>query len=426
MAPSAITPPQGVQETSELTAAAVAGKIAQTAPGLLKRVADPLNSGVKTTLRPLDASRLRFTRTTTPMTVPQPGDPIIATASQCTDHMITAVWRSTTGWGDPELRPYGNLSLAPTASVLHYATECFEGMKMYRGFDRKLRLFRPDSNCKRMLVSSTRIALPGFDPKELEKLIIAMIAVDGPKWLPKAGTFLYLRPTMIGSAGALGVATPKEATLFVIATFMPPLGAPQGLKLLASTDGVRAWPGGFGFAKVGANYGPSLMANGEARARGYDQVLWLLNGQITEAGASNFFVMWKSKEGKTQLVTAPLGDKIILDGVTRRSILQLTRERLSHGRTGQDPVEIVERQFTMEDIVQAVNEGRILEAFAAGTAYFVCPVSVIHYKNQDLQIPMSQGDSGPYTALVKSWLVDIMYGREQHEWGVVVEEEQPF
>jgi branched-chain amino acid aminotransferase len=154
----------------------------------------------------------------------------------------------------------------------------------------------------------------------------------------------------------------------VIATFMPPLGAPQGLKLLASTDGVRAWPGGFGFAKVGANYGPSLMANGEARARGYDQVLWLLNGQVTEAGASNFFVMWKSREGKTQLVTAPLGDKIILDGVTRRSILQLTRERLSHGRTGLDPVEIVERQFTMEDVVQAVNEGRILEAFAAGTA----------------------------------------------------------
>jgi branched-chain amino acid aminotransferase len=149
---------------------------------------------------------------------------------------------------------------------------------------------------------------------------------------------------------------------------MPPFGAPQGLKLLASTEGVRAWPGGFGYAKVGANYGPSLMANGEARARGYDQVLWLLNGQVTEAGASNFFVIWKSKEGKTQLVTAPLGDKIILDGVTRRSILQLTRERLSHGIAGLDPVEIVERQFTMEDVVLAVNEGRILEAFAAGTA----------------------------------------------------------
>jgi len=158
---------------------------------------------------------------------------------------------------------------------------------------------------------------------------------------------------------------------------MPPLGAPQGMKLLASTDGVRAWPGGFGFAKVGANYGPSLMANGEAKARGYDQVLWLLNGQVTEAGASNFFIMWKSREGKLQLVTAPLGDKIILDGVTRRSILQLTRERLLDGRTGLEPVEIVERHFTMEDVVEAVDEGRIMEAFAAGTA--VSPIIIMWF-----------------------------------------------
>jgi branched-chain amino acid aminotransferase len=158
---------------------------------------------------------------------------------------------------------------------------------------------------------------------------------------------------------------------------MPPLGAPQGMKLLASTDGVRAWPGGFGFAKVGANYGPSLMANGEAKARGYDQVLWLLNGQVTEAGASNFFIMWRSREGKPQLVTAPLGDKIILDGVTRRSILQLTRERLLDGRTGLEPVEIVERHFTMEDVVEAVNEGRIMEAFAAGTA--VSPIIIMWF-----------------------------------------------
>jgi len=140
-------------------------------------------------------------------------------------------------------------------------------------------------------MSATRISLPGFDPKELEKLIIAMIAVDGPKWLPTPGTFLYLRPTMIGSAGALGVASPKEATLFIISTFMPPLGSPKGMKLLASQDGVRAWPGGFGYAKVGANYGPSLMASSEARTRGYDQVLWLLDGFVTEAGASNFFCM---------------------------------------------------------------------------------------------------------------------------------------
>ncbi|KAH7356545.1 putative branched-chain-amino-acid aminotransferase [Rhexocercosporidium sp. MPI-PUGE-AT-0058] len=416
MAPSAITPP--VQQGDKLDSAAVARKLAETAPELVK------NGKSESTARPLDASKLKFTRTTTPMTVPAPGDPIIATASQCTDHMITAVWKLGEGWADPELKPYGNFSMPPTASVLHYATECFEGMKMYRGFDGKLRLFRPDCNCRRMVMSSVRCSLPAFDPKELEKLIIAMIAVDGPKWLPTPSTFLYLRPTMIGSAGALGVATPKEATLFVISTFMPPMDQKTGLKLLASTNGVRAWPGGFGYAKLGANYGPSLLANGEARERGYDQVLWLLDGKVTEAGASNFFVVWKSPEGKTELVTAPLDDKIILDGVTRRSILQLARERLTDGKSGLGAIDIVERNFTMDEVAAAVKEGRIIEAFAAGTAFFVSAVSVINYKEQDLQIPMARGEMGEYASLIKSWLVNIMYGKEQHEWGVVVEEEQ--
>jgi branched-chain amino acid aminotransferase len=149
---------------------------------------------------------------------------------------------------------------------------------------------------------------------------------------------------------------------------MPPLDQPTGLKLLASQEGVRAWPGGFGYAKVGANYGPSLMANGEARARGYDQVLWLLDGLVTEAGASNFFVVWESKQGKTEMVTPPLGGKIILDGVTRRSILQLARERLANGQGGLEPIDIVERNFTMDEVVEAVEDGRMIEAFAAGTA----------------------------------------------------------
>lgn len=105
MAPSAIsrTPPKDVQQSDDLIAAAVTKKIATTEFG---------------TLPHLDASLLKVTKTTTPMTVPVAGDPIINTASQCTDHMITAVWNDMTGWGAPELKPYGNLSLAPTASVL--------------------------------------------------------------------------------------------------------------------------------------------------------------------------------------------------------------------------------------------------------------------------------------------------------------------
>lgn len=97
-------------------------------------------------------------------------------------------------------------------------------------------------------------------------------------------------------------------------------------------------------------------------------MLWLLDGKVTEAGASNFFVVWKTAEGKIQLVTAPLDDKIILDGITRRSILQLAQERLTDGKSSLEAIEIVERHFTMDDVVEALNEGRVIEAFAAGTA----------------------------------------------------------
>ncbi|KAJ9622431.1 hypothetical protein H2203_006651 [Taxawa tesnikishii (nom. ined.)] len=337
--------------------------------------------------------------------------------------MVTAVWRNTTGWEAPEIKPYGPLTLMPTASVLHYATECFEGLKLYRGYDGSLRVFRIRKNCERMRRSALRIALPDFEPAELEKLIIKLCEVDGARWLPKdrPGSFLYIRPTMIGTDATLGVQMPREAMLFIIISCFPiPAAANQGLKLLASKeDSVRAWPGGFGFAKVGANYGPSLIASGEAQKRGYNQILWLFGpeGWVTEAGAMNIFFMWNTKEGRKQLVTAPLEGNMILEGVTRASVLDLARTNLK------DEVEVVERKFTIGEIAEAVEEGRMIEAFAAGTAYFITPVGTIGWKDKDMSIPLSEGTIGAYTQKFKTWLEDIMYGRQSHEWGIVVNEQ---
>lgn len=393
-------------------------------------------------------------------------------STSCTDHMITATWTSKTGWTAPSLIPYGPLALQPHASVLHYSTSCFEGMKFYRGHDLKIRLFRPSLNTVRMLNSSARISLPAFPPAELQKLIETLVAVEGEKWLPKSrpGSFMYLRPTMIGTAPTLSVNKPNEVLLYIIACCFPDFNDPAatlgahanannnespngnsetkprpGLKLLASKeDTIRAWPGGFGFAKVGANYGPSLLASDEAHLRGFNQILWLFgpDSEITEAGASNFFLVWKTREGRTQLVTAPLGDGIILAGVTRRSVLELARERI-----GGEELEVVERKICMWELEEAVNEGRLMEAFAAGTAvsssfpppprktptafsnstlplfprlqYFIMPISLIHYRGTDLHIPFADDN---YGSKLKQWLMDIMYGAESHEWGVVVQE----
>ncbi|OAA56809.1 Branched-chain amino acid aminotransferase II [Cordyceps fumosorosea ARSEF 2679] len=375
-------------------------------------------------LAQLDASRLTYTYTQNPRAVPDEAVANAGTETIATDHMVLASWSAASGWSAPELKPYGPLSLMPTASCLHYATECFEGLKVFRGHDGGLRVFRPDRNCARMNMSAGRISLPTFPPAELQKLIMALLEVDGPRWLPRdqPGRFLYLRPTLIGTQSQLGVQAPREALLYVIVTYMPRMDSPPGgMRLHTSPeDMVRAWVGGFGYAKVGANYGPSLLATADARRRGYHQILWLYgpNGECTEAGASNFFVLWKRKsDGKKELITAPLDDKLILDGVTRRSAVELARERLA------GEVEVTERKYTIDELVEADAEGRILESFAAGTAYFICPVSQIHHRDQDINIPMGpEGKAGEVTTKIKTWIGDIMYGNVSHKWGVVVNE----
>lgn len=109
-------------------------------------------------------------------------------------------------------------------------------MKAYRGVDGKLRIFRPDLNCARMVKSSVRIALPTFPPDEVESLIMTLLSVDCPKWLPDQNTFLYIRPTIIASGAALGVQKPREATIFIIAVLFPRYDEGPAMKLLASKD----------------------------------------------------------------------------------------------------------------------------------------------------------------------------------------------
>lgn len=438
MAPAAITP-----DASGTTTPTTAKASTLTQAGIKHE-----QNGHSGAQAPLDASKMTVKLTEAHRSPPELDSDETRAQKTCTDHMVTARWTVESGWDAPELRPYGPLSIMPSASVLHYATECFEGLKLYRGYDGRLRLFRVSRNCERMRKSAARIALPDFEPSELSKMIIALCARDGPKWLPKdrAGSFLYIRPTMIATDAALGVQRPKEALLYVIlacfpdmskslATPAPPAltgeanGASKhhssGLKLLASSeDTCRAWPGGFGYAKVGANYGPSLVAQGEARARGFDQVLWLFGDEsfVTEAGASNFFVVWRNKQGRLELVTAPLEERIILEGVTRASVLELAKSRLSADVKDIEGLDVVEKRFTMADIIDAHQDGRLVEAFAAGTAFFIAPVGLIHFRSNDLEVPMEDGTAGTYARIIKQWLTNIMYGKESHEWGVVVDE----
>jgi len=76
------------------------------------------------------------------------------------DHMLEIDWTVQKGWEAPRIGPYGPFAIDPSASVLHYGLECFEGMKAYLDKNGNTRMFRPDMNMKRLNRSMARFGFP--------------------------------------------------------------------------------------------------------------------------------------------------------------------------------------------------------------------------------------------------------------------------
>lgn len=221
---------------------------------------------------------------------------------------------------------------------------------------------------------------------------------------------------MIGTQKTLGVSAPGSAMVFVIASPVGPY-YPTGFKAvsLEATDyAVRAWPGGVGDKKLGANYAPCIVPQLEAGSRGFQQNLWLFGKEqyLTEVGTMNLFLAMKNKEtGQNELITPPL-DGTILEGVTRDSVLTLARERLAPKGW-----KVSERKITMPEIAQAADEGRLIEVFGAGTAAIVSPVRNISWNGRLVDCGLKKDEEAGKVALeMKNWIEGIQYGDEEHPW----------
>ncbi|KAK3682524.1 aminotransferase [Podospora appendiculata] len=362
----------------------------------------------------IDTAKLTIEKNTSPKALLKPEELVFG--HTFTDHMLTIEWNETSGWHAPQIKPYQNLSLDPATCVFHYAFECFEGMKAYKDKAGGIRLFRPDRNMERFNKSAARIALPTFAPTALIDLIATFAKLES-RFIPdQRGYSLYLRPTMIGTQKTLGVGPPGSALLYVIASPVGPY-YPTGFKAvsLEATDyAVRAWPGGVGDKKLGANYAPCIVPQREAMSRGFQQNLWLFGEEefVTEVGTMNFFVAIKNKEtGAKELITAPL-DGTILGGVTRDSVLSLAKEKLVPAGWN-----IVERKYTIKELDDAANEGRLIEAFGSGTAAIVSPVRTISWKGKTIKCGLKDHEeSGELALKMKDWMEARMYGDDEHEW----------
>lgn len=228
---------------------------------------------------------------------------------------------------------------------------------------------------------------------------------------------------MIGTQRTLGVGPPGSALLYVIASPVGPY-YPTGFKAIsleATTYAIRAWPGGVGDAKLGANYAPCIVPQMQAATRGLGQNLWLFEDLdpntgrmeqfVTEVGTMNLFAAIVDKSGQKELLTAPL-DGTILRGVTRDSVLTLARERLAA-----EGWKVTERRFSMRELEEADAEGRMLEIFGAGTAAVVSPIRNIHWDGKVINCGLDEGkEAGPVALQMKSWIEGIQYGDEEHPW----------
>jgi branched-chain amino acid aminotransferase len=293
-------------------------------------------------------------------------------------------------------------------------------MKAYKDKEGHIRLFRPDKNMARLNNSSARIALPTFEGPALIELISKLVSLD-ERFIPSArGYSLYLRPTMIGTQRTLGVGPPGSALLYVIASPVGPY-YPTGFKAISleATDyAVRAWPGGVGDKKLGANYAPCIVPQLEAAKRGFHQNLWLFGEEefVTEVGTMNLFIAIKDADtGQKELITAPL-DGTILEGVTRDSVLELAREKLEP-----EGWKISERFLRMPDLAKAADEGRLIEIFGSGTAAVVSPVRKISWRDRMIDCGLAEGkEAGDVALKMKGWIEGRQYGDEDHPWSYKV------
>lgn len=324
-----------------------------------------------------------------------------------TDHMFVMEWNKGQGWHDAKIIPFGNLSIHPASTVLHYGAEIFEGLKAYRTSDGKISMFRPQENFKRMNRSAERMGMPMFDEDLALAALTKLVALDAD-WVPHGeGTSLYIRPFMIGDDEHLGVHGVAHARFYII---LSPSGSyyAGGLKpvsIMIEDKDVRAVRGGTGEAKCGGNYGASVRAGLKAEEKGYAQVLWLDGVEqkyIEEVGAMN--IMFKIA-GK---IVTPALTGSILPGITRKSILELMRYR------GMD---VEERRISVDELVAAMENGTLEEAWGCGTAAVISPVGVLAYGDKAYTI--NNGEIGETSQYLYDALTDIQWARAEDPFGWV-------
>lgn len=322
------------------------------------------------------------------------------------DHMFVADYADGE-WKNFQIVPYGDISVSPAISALHYGQSFFEGLKAYKHADGIVSIFRPDKNAKRFNKSAERLCMPTLPEDIFIQSIAAVVDIDR-EWIPgKANHSMYIRPFMFATDRYLGVA---PSTTYKYMVLLGPTGPyfSKTLRVKIENYYTRSAEGGMGYAKSSGNYGGAMYPAKKATEEGFDQLIWTdakNHEYIEEMGAANVvFVL----DGK---VITPSTRDTILDGVTRDTVLTLARE-------WGYPVE--ERRVSVAEIIEGAKNGKLEDAFGAGTAATIAPVGSISLNGEEYFL--SDPKTREFSQRVLRELDAIKYGNapDTHGWNYIV------
>lgn len=278
-------------------------------------------------------------------------------------------------WKTPEIKPFDTFKMHPANSALHYGQSIFEGVKAYKTVDGKPVIFRLDRNAKRFRKSAERMCMTDI-PEDLFEFCVKELIKFDSDWVPdRKGYSLYIRPFMFATDEYIGI-RPSNNYRFVV--FTCPVGAyynePLSVKIEEKYS--RVADGGTGIAKTAGNYAASLYPAKLGKEEGFHQLLWTdckSHKYIEESGTMNvLFVI-----GDTLITPTEDGDTVLL-GITKRSVIDLAKDW---------GMNVEERKVTVAEIITALENGTLKEAFGAGTAATIAPINIIGYRGKKYELP---------------------------------------
>lgn len=300
-------------------------------------------------------------------------------------------------WGSFDLIPYAPLQLDPCAKVLHYGQEIFEGMKVFSHEDGSFSMFRPEMNARRFNASARRMAMPEI-PEEMFVEACDVISAYCKNVIPRRdGESLYLRPFMIATEVGMGIKPANQFMFVVVASPTSSYFSGDSVKVYIEREDVRCAHGGIGYAKTGGNYAASLNSYAKTMALGCDQTMWLdaiEHKYIEEMSGMNFFCVIDG------VLTTPELQDTILDGITRKSIIDIAKAQ---------GVQVVEKKLSIDEVLSAAKEGRCSEAFVCGTAAVVAPIA--SFMDADKSVVSLKDRQGKLGLELRQKLIAIQRGQ---------------